>query len=98
MAILLLISNAASFYYYTIFDHVTNIYRNIKQNDKKKLSCSNFLVTSWVYNKRKFIQIPQQKSEAATRDLLGKNVYSEISQNSQEKTCARASFFIKLQG
>ena len=76
---------------------MTNIYRNIKQNDKKKLSCSNFLVTSWIYSERKFIQIPQQKSEAATRDLLGKNVYSEILQNSQEKTCARASFLIKLQ-
>ena len=67
-------------------------------SDKKKfLPCSNFLVTIMVYNKREFLQIPQQKSEAATRDLLGKNVYSEISQNSQEKTCTRASFFIKLQ-
>ena len=64
---------------------------------KSSYRARTFLLQSWFYNKREFLQIPQQKSEAATRDLLGKNVYSEISQNSQEKTCARASFFIKLQ-
>ena len=36
-------------------------------------------------------------SEAATRDVLYENVYLEISQNSQENTCARVSFLIKLQ-
>ena len=42
----MLISSAASFCYYTIFDHMTNICWNIKQNNKKKfLSCSNVLVT-----------------------------------------------------
>ena len=39
-----------------------------------------------------------QYSEAATRVLLCKKVFLEISQNSQESTCARASFLIKLQG
>ena len=35
--------------------------------------------------------------EAATRGVLSKKVLLEISQNSQENTCARVSFFIKLQ-
>ena len=34
--------------------------------------------------------------EAATRGVLCKMVFSEISQNSQENTCARDSFLIKL--
>ena len=36
-------------------------------------------------------------SEAATRDVLYKKVFLKISQNSQENTCARVSFLIKLQ-
>ena len=36
-------------------------------------------------------------SEAATRDVLLKKVFLEISQNSQENTCVRVSFLIKLQ-
>ena len=36
-------------------------------------------------------------SEAATRDVLWKKVFLEISQNSQENTCAIVSFLIKLQ-
>ena len=35
-------------------------------------------------------------TEAATRDVLWKKVFLEISQNSQENTCARVSFWIKL--
>ena len=35
--------------------------------------------------------------EAATRDVLCKKVFLEISRNSQENTCARVSFLIKLQ-
>ena len=35
--------------------------------------------------------------EAATRRFLYKKVFLEISQNSQENTCARVSFLIKLQ-
>ena len=38
-----------------------------------------------------------EKSEAATRGVLCKKVFLEISQNSQENTCARPSFVIKLQ-
>ena len=36
-------------------------------------------------------------TEAATRGVLYKKVFLEISQYSQENTCARASFLIKLQ-
>ena len=36
-------------------------------------------------------------SEAATRGVLCKEVFLKISQNSQENTCARVSFLIKLQ-
>ena len=36
-------------------------------------------------------------SEAATRGVLWKKVFLEISQSSQENTCARASLSIKLQ-
>ena len=36
-------------------------------------------------------------TEAATRDVLWKKVLLEISQDSQENTCVKASFLIKLQ-
>ena len=36
-------------------------------------------------------------NEAATRGVLWKKVFLEISQYSQENTCARVSFIIKLQ-
>ena len=36
-------------------------------------------------------------SEVATRGALCKKVFLEISQNSEENTCARVSFLIKLQ-
>ena len=35
--------------------------------------------------------------EAATRGVLCKKLILEISQNSQENTCGRVSFYIKLQ-
>ena len=38
-----------------------------------------------------------QESEAATRGVLLKNVFLEISQNSQENTCAKASILTNLQ-
>ena len=38
-----------------------------------------------------------QAAEAATGGDLLKNVFLEISQNSQENTCVRPSFLIKLQ-
>ena len=36
-------------------------------------------------------------TEAATRGFLCKKLFQAISQNSQENTCARVSFLIKLQ-
>ena len=36
------------------------------------------------------------QTEAGTRGVLKKNVYLQISQNSQENTCARVSLLIKL--
>ena len=38
-----------------------------------------------------------KNKEAATRDVLCKKVFLEISQHSQENTCDRVSFLIKLQ-
>ena len=38
-----------------------------------------------------------QTSEAASRGVLYKKVFLEISQNSQGNTCAKVSFLIKLQ-
>ena len=37
-----------------------------------------------------------EDAEAATRNVLWKKVFLEISQNAQENTCARVSFLIKL--
>ena len=39
----------------------------------------------------------ERAQEAATRYILQEKVFLEISQNSQWKTYARASFLIKLQ-
>ena len=43
--------------------------------------------------------IPIEKlfDEAATESVLSEKVFLNISQNSQENTCARVSFLIKLQ-
>ena len=38
----------------------------------------------------------QLMTEAATGGVLSEKVFLEILQNSQEKTCARASFLIKF--
>ena len=40
---------------------------------------------------------PFPGAEAVTRGVLWKKMFLEISENSQENTCARASLFIKLQ-
>ena len=46
---------------------------------------------------RCFIVPFAKHSEAATRGVLCKKVFLEISQNSQENTCAKVSLLIKLQ-
>ena len=74
-----------------------NIYWNSKQNNKKALVMLEISpYNHGFYNKREFLQIQLQKPKAANGGVLEKYVFLEISQNSQEKTCARASFFIKL--
>ena len=40
---------------------------------------------------------PTQGTEAATRGVLYQKVFLETLQNSQENTCTRVSFLIKLQ-
>ena len=53
----------------------------------------------WVIKIVKTVKLIDTKySEAATRGVLYKKVFLKISQNSQENTCARVSFLIKLQG
>ena len=50
----------------------------------KKIEMGNIVKESWII------------SEALVQRCSVKNVFLEISQNSQENTCARASFSIKL--
>ena len=45
----------------------------------------------------RFLQVIFLFAEAATRGVLKEKVFLEISQNSQENTCARDSFLIKVQ-
>ena len=53
-----------------------------------------FVIENW----RIYLHINQLLAlEAATRGVLQEKVFHKISQNSQESTCARASFLIKLQ-
>ena len=48
------------------------------------------------YRRRQALQ-DNGYAEAATAGVLLKKVFLEISQNSQENTCVRVSFLIKLQ-
>ena len=45
----------------------------------------------------KFLEKYLRSTEAAARGVLQKKMFLEILQNSQENTCARVSFLIKLQ-
>ena len=53
-----------------------------------------FFVTQWspYCRDRCVLSRAMLLSEAATRDVLWEKVFLEILQNSQENTCARASF------
>ena len=44
------------------------------------------------------LKIKTLRLETATRVVVGKKVFLEVLQNSQENTCARVSVLIKLQG
>ena len=46
---------------------------------------------------REVIQTSVYKDRSSSPEVFCKKVFLEISQNSQEKTCATVSFLIKLQ-
>ena len=49
-----------------------------------------------MFHKRYFKTVSLELSEAVTRRCSVKEVFLEISQNSQENTCVRVHFLIKL--
>ena len=61
-------------------------------------NCQFFLTFSYfsIMYMEAVIRRPGEPTEAATGGALWKKVFLEISQNSQENTCARVSFLIKL--
>ena len=62
-----------------------------------RLSCKETIICHEV-KLQTIIQLKYNiHSERATRGVLLEKVFLEISQNSQENTCARVSFLIKLQ-
>ena len=64
--------------------------------NKRKLSIRK--QGSWNHNKAKqFSQEITERKEAVVQRCSVIKVFLEISQNSQENTCARVSFLIKLQ-
>ena len=60
-----------------------------------KLKKIDWQLVNWNYSYSMLQKV--QEKEAATRGVLWKKVFLEISQNSQENTCVRASFLIKHQ-
>ena len=77
--------------------------RHINSSDLSKIHCIRLHLvqkTSTSIYKRQdvgLVTVPQGRSEAANGGVLLKKVFLKISQNSQENTCARDSFLIKLQ-
>ena len=67
------------------------------------MNCQQFGYESATKMKKKLLKLSTINldcftySEAATGDVLSKKMFLKISQNSQENTCARVSFLIKLQ-
>ena len=76
------------------FTFVTTFLRH-DQEKKHYFSFQLYVRYAIVTGKRNLIFF---KREAATGGVLCKKLFLEISQNSQENTCARDSFLIKLQG
>ena len=69
-----------------------SVYANFA--DQKILENQTFMFDLWsVLSLKRFIV----NKEAAPGGVLWEKVFSEILQNSQENTCARVSFLIKLQ-
>ena len=62
----------------------------VKEKQKQKVGGTDSLINTLQYYFK-------QTSEAVVQRCSVKKVFLEISQNSQESTCARVSFLIKLQ-
>ena len=65
-------------------------------------SCEFYEISHYTFTKEPFGRLLLQKylscfSEAATKGVLCKKLFLEISQNSQENACARVSYLINLQ-
>ena len=67
----------------SVYDHFADNSR-LRMNVK---SCKNKKEINWSVTETMHLY-----TEAATRGVLCKKVFSEISQNSQENSCARVSF------
>ena len=72
-----------------------------KINTETNTACSEFeektYCRSFLSQTRPVYLFPNLPAEALIRRCSGKKVFLEISQNSQENTCARDPFLIKLQ-
>ena len=73
------------------------------KNKKYKWELYIGALTIFIYNTRALrsnkvsLLTLQEKKKKSTVGVLGEKVFLEISENSQESTCARFSFLIKLQ-
>ena len=65
---------------------------NVKVNSNHNVKGKNIFIWSPL-----FLQNQPKDSEAVAQRCSVKNVFLQISQNSQENTCPRVSFLIKLQ-
>ena len=69
-----------------------------KLNRLPAYSCNNNFQSSLnLFSCKCILHIEAATIEAATEGVLWKKVFLKISQNSQENTCARVSFLVKLQ-
>ena len=57
----------------------------------------SFVKRQFVKLEKRFKSVTFESTEAVVRSCSAKRVFLGISQNSQENTCARVSFLIKLQ-
>ena len=72
-------------------------YRKVKTNMTLELLLETFHNAGITFNQNILSVETQPDSEAVVRKRSVKNVFLEILQNSQENTCARVSFLMKLQ-
>ena len=72
------------------------MYRTLLQNLSLKILCFSTITSAIFRRLFEFVWDIKVHTEAATRGVLYKKVFLEILQNSQENTCARASFLINF--